>query len=143
MSSTSATHSCIVSITNHTTDPTSLRHPYRSGTTPALTSARRMCALTYLSDQFPLECFPRQSTDASGVRPECCTSGGANRIQRRNNVPAYDSNNNIASQYRQRPLGTTPFVSTAARIATRIGKHCLLVCAAAALLTACASRPPA
>ncbi|MGF6534189.1 putative cardiolipin synthase [Paraburkholderia sp. GAS206C] len=58
-------------------------------------------------------------------------------------MPAYDSNNNITSQYRQRPPRTTPFASTAVRMATRIGKHCLLVCAAAALLTACASRPPA
>jgi putative cardiolipin synthase len=67
----------------------------------------------------------------------------ANRIQRRNNVPAYDSNNNIASQYRQGPAGTTPFMRSAVRIAKRIGKHCLLLCATTALLTACASRPPA
>ena len=58
-------------------------------------------------------------------------------------MPAYDSNNNIASQYRQHPLGTAVFVRTAARMLTRIGKHCLLLCAATALLTACASRPPA
>jgi putative cardiolipin synthase len=58
-------------------------------------------------------------------------------------VPAYDSNNNIASQSHQGPARAAPFARTAAQTALRIGKRCLLLCAAAALLTACASRPPA
>ena len=58
-------------------------------------------------------------------------------------MPAYDSNNNIASQSRQGPAGITPSMRTAAQTATRIGKRCLLLCTVAALLTACASRPPA
>jgi putative cardiolipin synthase len=57
-------------------------------------------------------------------------------------VPAYDSNN-IASQSLQGPPGTAQFMRVAAQIAARIGKRCLLLCAAAAFLTACASRPPA
>jgi putative cardiolipin synthase len=58
-------------------------------------------------------------------------------------VPAYDSNNNIASQSHQGPAGTAQFTRAAVQAAARIGKRCLLLCVAAALLTACASRPPA
>jgi putative cardiolipin synthase len=58
-------------------------------------------------------------------------------------VPAYDSNNKIASQDHQGIAGTATSTRHAARTLTNIGKRCLALCALAAVLTACASRPPA
>ena len=51
----------------------------------------------------------------------------------------YDSSKPSASRYRHSPEASAP----CQLMITRIGKHCLLLCATAAVLTACASRPPA
>lgn len=54
-------------------------------------------------------------------------------------MPAYDIYNKTTSHFRQGSARTV----RARRSAARLGRHFLLLCAAMALLTACASRPPA
>jgi putative cardiolipin synthase len=77
------------------------------------------------------------SCNASGkMRPAVESSGGTS-------VPAYNSNNNTTSHHSQGPSPTERPRESSWQIGWRTGKHCLLVGAAAALLTACASRPPA
>lgn len=61
-------------------------------------------------------------------------------------MPAYDSNNNITSHHRLKPSRTEQAERAEPsrwQDTWHSGKHCLLLCVAAALLTACASRPPA
>lgn len=70
----------------------------------------------------------------------------ANRIQRRNSVSVYGSISKIATQdHREtaKMVAAATMTRHAARTIRDIGKRCLVACTLAAVLTACASRPPA